>query len=175
MRNMRKRAGGGTVALLLCSVLQGCASSSSSTSTRRSSEAAPEVAGQTFSFSANVAHLGSSRIFEGKVTFLDHNWYIMEMDQRPCSTRTMRYSPRAHQIRVFCEETGVFLTLEMAQGMIVGQVDGPVPWFRMRRICADMRFEQGVQRCFRWGEVREETNIRASGRARVVRVTGRND
>ena len=118
------------------------------------------------------AGCASTGRYDGRVTFLDDSYFVMEIDQKPCDTRPRRYSPVADEIRVPCQGRAVTLTLSLAEGQIVGLLTGPVPSMRSRRVCDQYSHAGGKMTCTKWGEVREEISVQGSGTAEVVRVGG---
>ena len=173
--------GARTRSVLLCAVflISGCASNSGAGGTgaggtgaggTRHSELPPQVAGQTLTFSGTVSKTGATRMYEGRVTFLDERWYLMEIDQKPCDTRPSPYSPVADEVTVTCGERRVSLVLSLVEGQIVGRLSGPVPTVRTRRVCDQYSPAGGNLTCVQWGELREEVMVQGVGRAVVTRV-----
>jgi len=133
----------------------------------------PQVAGQSFAFTGQATTQGrDSRIFEGEVRFLDDEWYIMEMWERPCATQVRRYRIVGDEVRVRCDETSVELTLFLVEGRITGEVEGPVEVRGTERFCADRQKINTQFVCVRWSTRPTERTAMGRGEASVTRITG---
>jgi len=170
------RVRGAGYALLSVLVLGGCASSGGASGGGGGSalrDRPPQVSGQSFAFTGQAHSRGrDSRVFEGEVRFLDDEWYIMEMWERPCASQIRRYSHVGDEITVRCDETGVELTLFLVEGRIMGEVEGPVEVRDTERFCADTQKINTQFVCVRWSTRPTERTARGRGDATVTRITG---